>query len=253
MSELAPEGPGGGGGKKLFGLPRNVVIAFGLAAGGTILYLWWKNRGNAAAADGTNAAAGSGTQQFTTSGVDYSGELSVMQTELEDILQAIGPSTGAGSQGSGGGWDGGGSYSGSGGYGSGGSWDAGTGQGTDSGTSTGQNGSTSSGSTGSTSTGSSSTGSTSSGGTPQTSPASISASVSGSKVVLSGSTVGGATGYEWQVALPSGTLWHDSKTTVPSATYSPVPTTGVYHYKVRATNAAGAGPWSAVKTFTVTK
>lgn len=45
----------------------------------------------------------------------------------------------------------------------------------------------------------------------------------------------------------------DSIVTSTSATYSPVPTTGTYHYKVRAENCFGDGPWSAVKTFTVTQ
>jgi hypothetical protein len=74
----------------------------------------------------------------------------------------------------------------------------------------------------------------------------------GSQVTISGGAVPGATGYETQIAEPNGQLWHDSKTPVPSAVYSPVPARGTYHFKMRATNAAGSGPWSPVGTVTVT-
>jgi hypothetical protein len=71
-------------------------------------------------------------------------------------------------------------------------------------------------------------------------------------VQLTWGAAGNVTQYEVQVALPNGQLWHDSTVGSPSATYSPVPTTGTYHYKVRSQNCAGDGPWSAVKAFTVT-
>jgi hypothetical protein len=88
---------------------------------------------------------------------------------------------------------------------------------------------------------------------PASSPPDIQSDVQGSWVQLTWGAVGNTAQYEVQVALPNGTLWHDSTVQVPSATYSPVPTTGTYHYKVRAQNCAGNGAWSAVKTFTVTQ
>jgi hypothetical protein len=88
------------------------------------------------------------------------------------------------------------------------------------------------------------------GGAPTAAPVTHT-TVTGSKVVISWGSVATATKYEVQVALPNGTLWHDSTVTATSATYSPVPTTGTYHYKVRAQNASGSGPWSPVGTFTV--
>lgn len=87
---------------------------------------------------------------------------------------------------------------------------------------------------------------------PSASPPNITSDVRGSWVQLSWSALGNVTQYEVQVALPNGQLWHDSTVTSPSATYSPVPTTGTYHYKLRAQNCAGDGPWSTVRTFTVT-
>jgi hypothetical protein len=94
-------------------------------------------------------------------------------------------------------------------------------------------------------------GTTPPGGAPQTAPTGLQAAVSGSHVALSWGAVSGATGYEVQVSLPDGSLYKDSQVTVPSAVYSPVPTTGTYHFKVRATNSDGAGPWSTVAAFTV--
>jgi hypothetical protein len=89
-------------------------------------------------------------------------------------------------------------------------------------------------------------------GAPGTSPPDIEAQVSGSHVELTWGSVGGTTGYQVQVALPNGTLWRNSYVTALQAVYDVVPTTGTYHYKIRAYNAKGYGPWSAVKTFTVT-
>ncbi len=89
------------------------------------------------------------------------------------------------------------------------------------------------------------------GGAPTTAPPNLTTTVSGSRVEIDWTAVSGATGYEVQVALPNGTLYKDSMVAQTHAVYSPVPTTGTYHYKVRAYNANGDGPWSAVKTFTV--
>ena len=59
--------------------------------------------------------------------------------------------------------------------------------------------------------------------------------------------------YEVRVFLPDGTLYHDSTVPKSSATYSPVPELGTYTYKVRARNCGGAGPWSALQSFAVTR
>ncbi|HEX6468292.1 MAG TPA: hypothetical protein VF069_04295 [Streptosporangiaceae bacterium] len=99
----------------------------------------------------------------------------------------------------------------------------------------------------------SASGGCSSSSAPASSPPNIQSNVQGSWVQLTWGAVSNTTRYEVQVALPNGTLWHDSTVSSTSATYSPVPTTGTYHYKVRAQNCAGNGPWSAVKTFTVTQ
>jgi Fibronectin type III domain/Glycosyl hydrolase family 26 len=88
-------------------------------------------------------------------------------------------------------------------------------------------------------------------GAPRTSPSGIEVRVSGSHVTLTWRGVGRAAGYEVQVALPKGTLWKDSRVTATHVTYV-APAKGTYHYKIRAYNAEGDGPWSAVKTFKVT-
>jgi len=41
-----------GGGKKILGMPRNVVIIGGVALAGGVLYFWWRSR-QAGAATGT--------------------------------------------------------------------------------------------------------------------------------------------------------------------------------------------------------
>lgn len=79
----------------------------------------------------------------------------------------------------------------------------------------------------------------------------MSATVTGSKVVLAWGGEGGETYYEADVYLPNGTLYKDSKNQAMSFTYSPVPTTGTYTWRLRAGNCFGPGPWSATKSFKV--
>jgi cytoskeletal protein RodZ len=80
--------PSGGGGKVLGLKPRTAIIAGGgillLAVG---YFLWKKHQ--AAATPATQSASASSS----TSGIDYGGELSVIQSELEDVLAAEGQSS----------------------------------------------------------------------------------------------------------------------------------------------------------------
>jgi hypothetical protein len=233
VSEGPPE-PGGGGQKKLFGLPRNVVIIGAVAFAGTILYLWWRNRNSSSSQQGTSA----GTATTTTSGTDESGQIAALQSEIEQLQQSGATTSSGGSSGGGGGsWSGWGGDS--------GSWQSGSGGDSSS------SGSSPSGS----STSSSSTGSSSSGGTPHapwTSPPNIIGRANGSQIVFTWGTVGGATSYRFQIAEPNGQLWYDKTTTAQSATFDVAPMRGTYHFKIAAVNSAGQGPWSAVKTVTVT-
>ena len=96
MSETAPERPGG---RKILGLqPRTAAIAGGGIFIAAVIYILWKRK-QAATPATTSASASS-----STSGIDYGGELSVIQSELENLLAAEGqePSTGSTGSGSGG-------------------------------------------------------------------------------------------------------------------------------------------------------
>jgi Fibronectin type III domain len=78
--------PSGGGGKVLGLKPRTAIIAGGgillLAVG----YFLWKRKQAAS----SSTAATSASASSSTSGIDYGGELSVIQSELEDLLAAEG-------------------------------------------------------------------------------------------------------------------------------------------------------------------
>jgi hypothetical protein len=88
---------------------------------------------------------------------------------------------------------------------------------------------------------------------PASAPTGFNANVQGSHVVLTWNAVDTATEYEVFVYLPNGGDYRDNIVTVTSATYSVVPTTGTYTYKIRAVNSVGNGPWSATQSFTVTQ
>ena len=106
MADTAPA-PGGGG--KILGLkPRTAMIAGGAILAAAIGYMLWKRKKTAAAPAVTSASASSST------GIDYGGELSVIQSELEDLLAAEGQEssgTGTGSSATGTGTSGTGSSS----------------------------------------------------------------------------------------------------------------------------------------------
>jgi len=245
------------GGKKILGVPRTTFYL--LVAGAVVVglaFYWWKNYQSAQQA--STASTASGTD---TGNVDTSGQLSTIQTELETLLEEEGATTTTSTSGSGG------SSGGGTGWGNGGGWSGGTsgsGSGSSGSSSSGSSGSTSSGSgsasvngNGSapvTSTGSTSTGSTSSSTTaaaPKTSPPNIAGKANGSQIVITWGAVGGATGYQIQVAEPGGNLILNKNLTATSATISPAPMRGTYDFKIRALNQNTPGPWSAVKQVTV--
>jgi cytoskeletal protein RodZ len=92
----SPAQPPAGGGGKVLGLkPRTAIIAGGVILAAAIGYFLWKRHQAPATPATTSASASS-----STSGIDYGGELSVIQSELEDLLAAEGQS-GASTTGSG--------------------------------------------------------------------------------------------------------------------------------------------------------
>jgi hypothetical protein len=99
-SPTGPSAPGtGGGGRTILGLkPRTALIAGVGIVGAALVFFWWRSRSSSsstAASASASASAGSGA-------TDYGGELSTIQSELEDLLAAEGQGGGGGS-GSGGG------------------------------------------------------------------------------------------------------------------------------------------------------
>jgi hypothetical protein len=99
--------PPKGGGAKLFGMNRNTVIIIGVATLAGVGYYIWKSR-KAATTTAANPNQQTGTTGECTdangnptpcedmAGVDYSGQLSVLQTEIESLLaqQGTGTTTG---------------------------------------------------------------------------------------------------------------------------------------------------------------
>jgi Fibronectin type III domain len=94
-----------GGGKKLLGMNRQTVIIFGVALAGAMAYLLWK-RGKSSSTTAANPNAQTGATGECTdangnptpcedmAGIDYSGELSAIQTEVESIAaQGTGTTT----------------------------------------------------------------------------------------------------------------------------------------------------------------
>jgi len=243
------------GGKRILGMkPMTAYLVFGGALlVGIVAYLI---REHQAAAQQAATGATSGSGSGTAGDIDYSGELSAIQAELEALQQAgTGGATGTSGGGSSGGgawWNGGGDTGGSG-------DNSGTGTGTGGGTSgatTGGGGTASSGSSGSSggTTSSGSSGSTSSGGAPKTAPGNVSASPSSLCLKVTWSAVSGATSYEVDVfKLDSGNIW-DGHVTGTSASIGEVGKAAAQGYvKVRAVNASGAGPWSATKEWSFKK
>jgi hypothetical protein len=73
------------GGKKILGMDRRVVIVLGLAAAGGIAYFLWKRHKQGAAA----SAATTSTAATTTYTTDSTNSIAALQTEIEDLQQAL--------------------------------------------------------------------------------------------------------------------------------------------------------------------
>jgi hypothetical protein len=69
---------------------------------------------------------------------------------------------------------------------------------------------------------------------------------------ISWQAVGAVNGYEYELAEPSGELYRSGSVTVPSGSFDNLVdiAKGTWHFKCRAFNSAGFGPWSAVIAFT---
>lgn len=91
------DGPPGGG-RRIMGLPpRTALIVAGVGLVGGLGYLWWRSRQAASQSASTTApstgctdSAGNSVPCPDSSGVDQSGELSVIQTELETLASEEG-------------------------------------------------------------------------------------------------------------------------------------------------------------------
>ena len=81
---------------------RTALIVLGVTVAGAAAYFLWKRRQSSSASSGATSSTASGGY-----GVDYGGELSTIQSELEDLLAAQGQGS-SGSSGTGGGSSGGG-------------------------------------------------------------------------------------------------------------------------------------------------
>jgi hypothetical protein len=96
VSETAPEPSGGG--KRIFGLkPKTLLIIAGITLAGAIGFILWRRSQASSAAAATTADTGTSTD------VDYSGELSAIQTEIEALQQEDAPSGSSGTPAGGGG------------------------------------------------------------------------------------------------------------------------------------------------------
>ena len=105
MADVSPAPAPGGG--RILGMPRRTaLIVLGVTVAGAAAYFLWKRHQS-------SASASSGAVSSTASGgygVDYGGELSVIQSELEDLLAASGqPATSGSGTGTGTGGSSGGS------------------------------------------------------------------------------------------------------------------------------------------------
>ena len=81
----SPTQPPAAGGGKVLGLkPRTAFIAGAAILAAAIGYMLWKRHQSAS----SSATAASASASSSTSGIDYGGELSVIQSELEGLLSA---------------------------------------------------------------------------------------------------------------------------------------------------------------------
>lgn len=92
MADVSPAPSG-----TILGMPRRTaLIVLGVTVAGAAAYFLWKRRKSSPASSAVSSTASGGY------GVDYGGELSVIQSELEDLLAASGqPSAGGGGAGTG--------------------------------------------------------------------------------------------------------------------------------------------------------
>lgn len=218
---------GGRGSGQIFGMDKRTVYIGGAVFVVVLVYLVWRNK-KQQATSGSNAPSectdsqGNPVPCTEAGGIDYSGQLSAIQTELESLAAAQGGAgSGGGSSGTGG-WD----------------WGSGGGGSTTGTTGTGQTGS-----------GGGATGGTASsggGGAPKQGPPPApggvhATAVSASSVTLAWNKVAGATSYRVRVTYQSQLV----KQTVTPATTVVVSGLGADHtygFHVASENAAGTGP-----------
>src|SRR5215472_3322890 len=75
---------GQGGGGKILGMPRAVALGGLAVVVAIIAVMWWRSRqANAANATGAGAAA------TATGGIDWSGPVSTLQTEVIDLQSSV--------------------------------------------------------------------------------------------------------------------------------------------------------------------
>lgn len=106
------------GQRRVLGLPMPVVIIGGVVFVGALGFILWRRAQSNAASIAANAPTGATTASTDTGAVDYGGQLSVIQSELEALLQGQATdnsmAAGGGSSGSSGGSSGGSGTSGTG-------------------------------------------------------------------------------------------------------------------------------------------
>ena len=91
MADVSPSPAPGG--RKILGLsPRTALIVLGVAVAGAAAYLLWRRHQSSSTASTATSSTASGGY-----GIDYGGELSTIQSELEDLLAASGQPAGGGS------------------------------------------------------------------------------------------------------------------------------------------------------------
>lgn len=244
MTEMAPEAGARkrpGSEKKIFGLPRNVVIAGGVAFIAAAVYVWYRNRNSAASAASTQGTSADAT------GTDQSGEISTLQQEIQDLqgeLAGVGSSAGGAS--GGGGTSGGGTSStgstGPGGTGSTGSaGDSGSGSSGDTSGSTGSSGA-GTGSTGTTGTTGGSTTPTAAKKVPPPTPTNVKAvHVTANEIGLTWNPSPGATGYRIRITY-QGQLAGSTSPTSPGGTVHGLTPDHTYTCHVAAVGPGGTSP-----------
>lgn len=213
---MASPAPAPGGGRFLGLRPRTALIIGGVALAGGVGYFWWRRRT-------AKTATSSASVSASAYGVDQSGELSVIQAELEQLLSQEGQPVASG---------GGGGTPGGGGSGSG----SGDGSGTGTGTGTGGKPKGSGGSGGP--------------GKPAMPTGVHATKVTSTSVTLAWHKAPGATSYRIHVTY-QGKRVHDSSTQGNSATVSGLTPDHTYTFHVASVGPGGTsaetnGP--AVKT-----